>query len=457
VAHAVDPWDPGPLLEGIVLDEAPALAYDLARRLPPVNAPRAVSVTDLLDPRRAFWRRARGPAPLSVERELRLESGRRWHRALGDAIATEGRLEVRVRRGGLSARIDLLADVPVEIKTGAAARHGAPPDDWPEQLEQLAAYCVLSRRDVGRLAHVASGDEVLPQITVREIRFRELDAFRREIGDRERDLREAIASGDPDPLGRCRWFDRGCEYREAGVCTCQGDEPETPTSVEGRISDRTEQPQIADRWSRALAGSAAPSPGPVAHFRDLLYPRRAYFERTAGRPPAAHPPRPPAAPLDAYERTIAALEEAPVGEVHRLPGHAGAPDEELLGWNGAPCLVRASRVHGRLSAEEVRSRFPQYLLDLGFRCAASGTTEATLVIGYEVPVAGETPVQVFRVRLAKESARYVEALRRRGEELGRALADRAPGKLPACPSWMTRDCPYRETCGCASAPVRSQR
>jgi hypothetical protein len=161
--------------------------------------------------------------------------------------------------------------------------------------------------------------------------------------------------------------------------------------------------------------------------------------------------------LDAYERTIAALEEAPVGEVHRLPGRAGAPGEELLGWNGAPCLVRASRLHGRPSAEEIRARFPQYLLDLAFRCTASGTSEATLVLGYEFPVAGETPVQVFRLRLVRESERYAEALARRGDRIATALAGHAPATLPACPSWMTRECPYREACGCAAAPGRSQR
>lgn len=457
MASRPDPWDAIPLLDGILLEEEPSLGHELAARLPGVAASRAVSVTDLLDPRRAFWRRVRGPAPISVDRQVRMERGRAWHRAFGDAVAGEGRLEVRVRRGGLSARIDLLADVPVEIKTAAPVASGAAPEDWPEQLEQLAAYCVLAGADRGRLAHVSVGDDGPPQVSVSDVRFGHLARFRPELGERERLLREALGTGRPDGLERCRWVGRGCEFREAGICDCTGNEDERPPSVAGRPVDRAPRPDLAERWTKALATAVPPSAGSVDHYRDLLYPRRAYFERTSGRPPAAHPPRPPAAPLDAYERTVAALEEAAVGDVHRLPAGPGAPGEDVLGWNGVPCLVRALRVHQRLSPEEVRSRFPQYLLDLGFRCAATGTTRARLVVGYEYVRPGEPSVQVFGLRIEGATGKLGEALRLRGEEVAGALEGREPRRLPVCPGWMSRDCPYRDACGCSEGAGRSQR
>jgi hypothetical protein len=452
-----DPWDVPALLAGVRLVDDPVRAGELAGRLPSPSEPRAVSVSDLLAPRRAFWRRLRGPAPVPLDREVQLERGRAWHRRLGDALASEGTLEVRIRRGGLSGRIDLLADVPVEIKTGAPAPDGRPPEDWPDQVEQLAIYCLLVGSSVGRLAHVELRAAGPPTVTVGDLRFRGLEAVGAEVATRQEELSSALAAGRPDRLARCRWFDRGCEYRAAGVCACHGDEARERSSIASCLDGRTARPDLAARWTAALGAGSVPASRPPAHFRDLLNPRRAYFDRTTGRPPAAFPPRPPSAPVDAYERTLAALERGPVGEVHRLPVDAEAPEEDVLAWRGFPCLVRSSRVRPRLTPADVRGRFPQYLVDLGLRCAATGTTEGTIVIGYEPAVPDERPVQVFRVELAGGGEPFARAARARCAALDGAVRRGTPAELPSCPGWMATSCPYRDVCGCATDAARSQR
>jgi hypothetical protein len=451
------PWEASELLDRVRLTEEPALGSEIAGRLPSPSEPRAVSVSDLLAPRRAFWRRLRGPAPLPLEREVKLEQGRAWHRRLGDAIAGDGTLEVRVRRGGLAARIDLLSDVPVEIKTGAPAPDGSEPDDWPDQVEQLGIYCALVGSPVGRLAHLALHDARPPTVTVGELKFRGLGDVTSEVERRRAELRAAITSGTAERLARCPWFDRGCEYRAAGLCDCRGDERTGASVIVGHLDQRTSRPEIAARWTEALRSAAerpARSPG---HFRDLLHPRRAYFDRTRGRPHVPAPSRPASAPLDPYERTVAALEAGPVGEVHRLAGGPDAPEEEVLAWRGAPCLVRAPRVRSRLTADEVRGRFPQYLIDLGFRCAVTGVDHATLVVGYEAPGREELPAQAFRIELPGGIEPFVSGWRARSAALETAVARETPNELPACPAWMATDCPYRDVCGCGGGPPRSQR
>jgi hypothetical protein len=455
VTEEPDPWASAPLLDLVTVSEAPELSSELAARLPLPSSPRAVSVTDLLSVRRAYWRKVRGPAPVAVDRELKLEEGKRWHRRLGDALAAEGSLEVRIRRGGLTARIDVLTDVPVEVKTGTVASGAASLEEWPDHVEQLAAYCALAENPVGRLVHLRSREAGPPDVAVREFRFRDVDAWRTTLEQRRDSLRRAIDARDPASLGRCRWFAKGCEYRASAICPCTGEEPLDPGTE--LVESRLDRADIAERWRGLLDRQPAePEEGP-AHFRDLLYPRRSYYDRTAQRPPLGHAPRPTSAPLDAFERTHAALESGGVGSVHRLCGRPGAPSEEILAWRGDPCLVRTSRVHGHRSPEEIRTRTPQYLLDLGLRCGLTGRSSATLVLGYEPGGPPGAEVQVFRLEVAGGAAAFASAWEARRRAVERAVEARTPERLPPCPAWMARDCAYREVCGCGAEGARSHR
>ncbi len=455
---------PGPpaaladLLARVRVEEDPRDSGELAARLPLSGEPKALSVSDLLASRRAFWRRTVGPPPIPPERAERLESGRLWHRRLGDAVAGDGPLEVRLRRGGLSARIDLLADVPVEIKTG---ERGLPVDllhARPEYVEQVAIYCGLVGRSAGRLVHLVPPTEGAASVVAVEIGFHDLAAIEEETAQRESALRAALTSERPEHLPRCRWFAAGCEFRSAGVCDCRGDEPEAPGTIADEVTGVVARPAIEERWSAALRALPPEPPPPVARYRDLVYPRRAYFERTRGRPAPSEPaPARLGPPSDLYERLLTALERGPAGEVHRLPGGPGAPEEEILAWQGTPCLVRTSRARSRLSTREVHLRVPQYGVELGFRCAASGTERATVVVAYERAEAGRPAVQVLRYEFGEGVRAFARLWKDRTAALEEAVRDGRPSSLPPCPAWMVEACPYRDVCGCGESVGRSQR
>jgi hypothetical protein len=438
------------LLASVRFRATPEGETELAARSPSSAEPRPLGVTDLLNPRRALFRRLRGPAPIALDREARLERGRAWHRRLGLAVASEGRLEVRVRRGGLIARIDLLTDVPVEFKTGAGS-----PEDRPEQIEQLAVYCALLGHPRGRLVHLIDREPRPPELTATDVEFGDLGTVASEMERREAAIRAAVATADAGSLGRCRWFGAGCEYRQAGWCSCRGDEVPEPPILGGTPPRRTPCPELAARWEASLRSAPPEAPVGVERYRELLYPRRAYFDRRERRPAPAAPVRPPSAPLDAYERAAAALERGPVGELCRLPTRPDAPSEEVLGWQAAPCVVRSSRVRSRLTAEEILARFPQYVLDLGLRCAATAATRGSLVVGLEHAGPGEVGLQVFE--LEPDPGRFWSWYEARREALERAGELSRPDELPACPGWMATDCPYRDACGCGAAGVRAQR
>jgi len=443
------------LVAHVRVAEDPSAARTLASRYPLPTEPRPVSVTDLLDPRRAFWRRLRGPAPIAPERELRMELGRAWHRRFGDVVAEGAALEVRLRRGGVSARIDVLSDVPTEVKTAAAAAEGAEPVVRPEHVEQLAIYCALAGRAVGRLVHITLPGAGSPAVHVSDLEFRDPGALEATIARREAQLRSAWAERTARALERCRWWGVGCEYRAAGLCDCRGDEPAPSEEIASQLVRRAPRPELAARWSALLARATVPAPSVPARFRDLVHPRRTYFRLTAGTAPAPFTSRPAGAPLDGYERAVAALERGPVGELHRLRTDDRAPDDEVLAWKDRPVLVRSSRARARLAVDDVKARFPQYVVELGFRCAAVGASSGTVVVGFESAGPNDPAVQVFDLDFATAADGFDRLWADRRDRLLAAREHGSPATLEACPAWMVRDCPYRDRCACGDE--RSQR
>jgi hypothetical protein len=442
------------------LREDPALADELLARLPDGPWSRATSVTDLVDPRRSYWRQTRGAPPISPDRQAKMDAGRRAHRRIDLALPAEGAFEVRLRRGGVSARIDLLADVPVEVKTG----DDAPPDDLvegrPEYVDQVAMYCALLDRTDGRLIHVHPDASGRPTVRAVDVAFADPAVLRDELASRASGLRSALASADPAGLPACRWFARGCEFRAAGRCECNGAEPFPSTAFQDAVVGVVVRGDVEERWNRALAASSAPlADASFRRFRDLLYPRRTYFETTSPEePPVPARPSPGETyPSEVYDSTVGALEGGPIGDVRRLAETDSLVEEEVAGWKGEPYVIRTSRAWSRARADAALERFPQYAIELGFRCAVTATTRARVVLAYERAENPRDRLQVLEYDFGDGVASYAQLYRDRAATLTAARARADPRELPPCALWMTTDCPYRARCGCPAESGRSQR
>jgi hypothetical protein len=437
--------------------EEPDLARRLVTQLPPIGSPRAVSVTQLLAPRRAFWG-AVHPVPFAPERQSRLDQGRAEHRRLGLALATEGQLEVRVRRFGMVGRIDLLSDVPVEVKTSSST---VAAEDLrtarPDQLEQLAMYCALAARPAGRLVTLALKDGVVDGVRAADLRVHALEAVKDEMRTQGERLRAAWAHGRPTDLPSCRWYGRGCEFQEARVCDCTGSEPPGGNAILDAIGGEQDRPDVAIRIEARLRESATSArPGEFRRFRDVIYPRRAYFDRRSPGGRAERTPSEPLAPLDAYGRATAAIESGPVGEASQLPALSLQPAEDVAGFLGEPLLVRSTRTRTLSTAATLVDRQPQYAFELGLRARVTGHDLGYLVLAREAAVRDDDRLQVFRFRFAPIAA-FERVWKERTAALAAAETGGAPGGLPPCPDWMYSDCPYRTECRCGAAEGRSQR
>ena len=440
----------------VAVREDEALAREIADRLPPAASLPPISVTSLVAPRPAYWR-AIAVVPVAPERRERLDLGREMHRRLASGLSAEGAIEVRVRRDEWVGRMDALSDVPVEVKTGSSLPSvNDLVSARAEPVEQLAMYCTLADRPRGRLVTIALREAKVEAVQVLDLAFESLPRVREEMQARSRALRSAWRDQTPRGLPRCRWFDRGCDVRAAGVCDCTGTEPELAPTIGECLAGVTDREE-ASRELRARLDAAPPHPTDrvIDGFRDLLYPRRAYFDRTVGPSVPERPFRSPNDPIDLYGRLAAATESGPIGEAAGIPLASPEPDQDVGGFRGTPYLLRTSRARDRPTSQTLSESQPQYALELGLRCVATGTTSARLFLGWERATDDRERVGAFEFRFDPISA-FSRLWRERRRALRTALAATDPRGLPACPAWMVPDCPYRDRCGCGDPP-RSQR
>jgi hypothetical protein len=465
---ADEPPSPNPWQAVVSVREDSALGKELTARLGRETGQRSVGVTDLLNLRRAFYRVVAPAVPIPPARQARLDQGRTLHRTLGTRLAPEGTLEARVRRDGLVGRIDILAELPIEVKTATSFVDPSELSTYrPDHVEQLGMYCALVDRPTGRLLTLVTSSSGAPEVQAVDLAFRSTPRVLAEMRRRAELLRSAWAETRVDPLPRCPWYGRGCEYQEASVCACTGQEEPVAPTIHEEVESVSAREDVRERIRSALAEPVPPEEAtPVGRFRELLYPRRSYFERTApasalgtGPTPTTPLPRgasPPSPKPDLYARLSEALESGPAGEVARLPARSAELEEEVVGFRGRPVLVRTSRAWARFRAVEVVARAPQYALELGLRCATIGATSGIVVVGFERAEVDRDRLQVLELRFVSLTP-FSRFYRERSRALADALRDRTPESLPSCPDWMVTDCSYRSECGCGGPGARVTR
>jgi hypothetical protein len=436
-----------------VVRPEPTLGEELARRIALLPRERAVTVTELLEPRLAFYR-GQQPVPITPEREARMTEGRERHEKVERLLTAPIHREVRVARSGVVGRIDLFDDVPTEIKaTGDLPEIGRLPESRPQFIEQLGMYCGLVDRPEGRLILIGMEESGPPGLLVADCRFRDLEEVRRRMFSRAERLRAALRGGRAEALPRCSWFGRGCEFQRAGTCTCTGDEPEEPLPIRPSLVSIRPAPGFAEslleRW---VADTASTSRFRLLRYSELLYPRRAFFARSPSpllreeveTGPRAAQPRADAPSL--YQRLTEGMEEGEVGELIRQVAAGDAPEELVSLFRGDPVVLKTSRSRYPPSASELAVRQPHYLAELGVRCASFRRTRGWLIIGYEQLLPGEHPIRAYRVEF-ETLLPWERLLAERTAMLRKAFRSGTPDGLPPCPDWMFEKCPYRSVCG----------
>jgi hypothetical protein len=406
---------------------------------------RRISVTDLLNPRQAFFQRMRPDIKPAPERLQVMFSGTGFHELFGKAVSTEEYVEQYVELDGIVGKIDIYEDVPTELKTT-----GFVPDDIvadrSSYIDQLGMYCTMTRKPNGRLlVYKRTHYGRPPTLRAFDVAYADLDAIANEMRRRRDAFQHALESNDPGALPRCAWFDVGCDY--ADVCGCAEAVP-----LERIVPVDTVTILENDGLAASFGPKLAAAPATPTGFRlnDLVFPRKTVFERAAVETEEHDDEENVEERLIRLERFgfKGALEEALRFGVPGAFSRVRVELRTLKGWvqsyRGVPTILRAVRWRQMVERERLVEAFPHFFDRLAFECALCGRSQGRIVLYYEV--LGEK-FMVYDVTFTDLNAICAEADRR----LALLEAGAPPEALPACPAWMAKFCSYAPGCGCGAA------
>lgn len=404
------------------------------------SARRRISVTDLLNPRQAFFDRTHPEIQPSAERRQAMLAGAGFHETFGRAISTEEFVEQLVEWQEIVGKIDIFEQIPIELKTT-----GALPTDvlaWRAgNVEQLGMYCVMVERPDGLLLYYRRAEFGRPAaLQVYQLEFRDLPGIGAEMVRRRDLLRDALRTGTPDGLPRCEWFGRNCDYQ--GFCGCALAEP-----FERMVGPQTiglaERPDLA---RRLMEGASDTPAGGDIRFWELVFPRKTALRRSSG---AAEPETP--------EERMASLERRGFDEALNDAVWFGFPGEvrrvrlplegiwaSILLFRGIPTVLRTNKREKEwVDRKRLAEVFPHFLDRLAFECALAGSERGRLIVYYAAMP--EDKFMVYDLWF-----RNLPAIRAEMERRLRLLREGAPpDQLPACqPSWLFKYCEFAPGCGC---------
>jgi len=237
------------------------------------GARRRISVTDLVNPRQAFFRRTRPDIQPSAERAQTMMTGTGVHAQFERTISTEEFAEQFVTYEDIVGKIDIYEDAPVELKTTSFQdRDGVV---RPSYLDQLGMYCAMTGIPRGHLVVYytpRSGDGAV--LSAYAVELSNLAEIRTGM-IRRRDLfQRALDAGTPSGLPQCEWYGRRCDYQD--VCGCEA-APPLERVVRADMATVTRDPGLEDQINEKLRRSGARPTGYRIHH--LLFPRKTAYRQ----------------------------------------------------------------------------------------------------------------------------------------------------------------------------------
>ena len=416
-----------------------ALMQSLKTRRPPYR----ISVTDLLNLKQAYFRRKYPEIVPPLEKQQLMWAGTGFHKTFGSAVSSEEYLEQFVEAEGIVGKIDIYEKIPVEVKTTST-----PVDTKdllkyrPTYIEQLGMYCAMVNAHEGEIIIYQRPAEESPSpLVVYHVTFPDLEAIREEMRRRRDLLVQALISNDPSNLPVCPWLNKHCDYSQ--VCDCAT--TSVPASYEiaelaGEIRvDSTTCEQLLSK----MAGSQPPQ---LFGINDIVFPRKAYFERLKLSEGVREEKGEYLRSMDErgfLDALRDSLRYGAPGEAQRIPvKHAPLADLVQI-WQNLPTILRDPKFSSLVERERLPRAFPHYFLRLGFDCALTENTKGRLLLYYVKVPKEDAKLMVYDVNFRNLNAVKAEALRRL-ELLEKATS---PLQLPKCPSWMCSYCDYKLECG----------
>jgi hypothetical protein len=423
-----------------------ALMLTLKTRRPPYR----ISVTDLLNVKQAYFRRKYPEITPPLEKRQLMWAGTGFHKTFGSAISSEEYLEQFVEAEGIVGKIDIYEKIPVEVKTTST-----PMDtkdllrDRPTYVEQLGMYCAMVSAHEGEIIvyrrPVDESSSTSP-LVVYHVSFPDLKAIREEMRRRRDLLVQALISNDPSNLPVCPWFNKQCDYSQ--VCDCAT----TSVPASREIADLAGEVYVDSTTCEQLLNKmAAAQPYELFGINDIVFPRKAYFERLK-----LQESTPGEEIREEKEEHLRSMDELGFldalrdslryggpGEAQRVPVKHAPLADLVQTWHSLPTILRGPKLSSLVERERLPRVFPHYFLRLAFDCALTENAKGRLLLYYVRVPREDAKLMVYDVNFRNLNVVKAEALRRL-KLLEKATS---PLQLPKCPSWMCSYCDHRLDCG----------
>jgi len=418
-----------------------ALMQSLKTRRPPYR----ISVTDLLNLKQAYFRRKYPEIVPPMEKQQLMWAGTGFHKTFGSAVSSEEYLEQFVEAEGIVGKIDIYEKIPVEVKTTSTPIGTKDLLQYrPAYIEQLGMYCAMVNAHEGEIIIYQRQEEESPStspLVAYHVTFPDLEAIREEMRRRRDLLVQALIANDPSNLPVCPWFNRQCDYSQ--VCDCAT--TSVPASHEiaelaGEIyNDSTTCEQLLSK----MAGSQSSQ---LFRINDIVFPRKAYFERLKLSQEVREKKEEYLRSMDErgfLDALRDSLRYGAPGEVQRIPVQHLPLADLVQTWQNLPTILRDPKFSSLVERERLPRTFPHYFLRLGFECALTKHARGRLLVYYVKVPKEDAKLMVYDVTFRNLDTVRDEALKRV------ALLEKAtsPLQLPKCPSWMCPYCDYRLECG----------
>jgi hypothetical protein len=417
-----------------------ALMQSLRTRRPPYR----ISVTDLLNLKQAYFRRKYPEITPPLEKQQLMWAGTGFHKTFGSAVSSEEYLEQFVEAEGIVGKIDIYENIPVEVKTTSTPVDTKDLLQYrPNYVEQLGMYCAMVNAHDGEIIIYQRQGEESPStspLVVYHVTFPNLEAIREEMRRRRDLLVQALISNDSSNLPVCPWLNRQCDYSQ--VCDCKT----TSVLASHEIADLVGEIYVdSTTCTQLLNKMAGVQPSQLFGINDIVFPRKAYFERlklSEGVPEKKEEYLRSMDELGFLDVLRDSLRFGTPGEAQRIPVKHTPLTDLVQIWQNLPTILRDPKFSSLVERERLPRAFPHYFLRLGFDCALTGNAKGRMLLYYVRVPKEDAKLMVYDVNFTNLNAVKAEALRRL-ELLEKATS---PLQLPKCPSWMCSYCDYNLEC-----------
>jgi hypothetical protein len=422
------------------------LMQTLKTRRPPYR----ISVTDLLNLKQAYFRRKYPEITPPLEKQQLMWAGTGFHKTFGSAVSSEEYLEQFVEAEGIVGKIDIYEKIPVEVKTTSTPLDSKDLlQGRPNYIEQLGMYCAMVNAHEGEIIIYQRAADQSPStspLVVYHVSFPDLKAIRGEMTRRRDLLVQALIANDPSSLPVCSWLNKQCDYSQ--VCDCATSSVAASHEIADLAGEIHVDSTIREQLLNKMAGA---QPYQLFGINDIVFPRKAYFERLKLQetPPGEEVREEKEEHLRSMDELgfLDALRDslrygAP-GEAQRIPVKHTPLADLVQTWHDLPTILRGPKLSSLVERERLPRAFPHYFLRLAFDCALTENSKGRLLLYYVRVPKEDAKLMVYDVNFKNLNGVKAEALRRL-ELLEKATS---PLQLPKCPSWMCPYCDHKLECG----------